>query len=154
MTYGDKLRDPRWQKRRLEIFQRDEFGCQSCFRTDSELQVHHKKYLKRHQPWEHPDDLLVTLCVGCHSEVTELKETIGMMLHDRGARSAFLDLVALLNFFPGETVILLSQFVSHPALFRKYFDLAYYGDGNNPEPNECVTPDIKEQPTTSEPPSQ
>lgn len=38
--YLEKLKDPRWQKRRLEIFQRDEFTCQVCFDTESTLHVH------------------------------------------------------------------------------------------------------------------
>ncbi len=27
MTYAEQLKDPRWQKRRLEILQRDEWRC-------------------------------------------------------------------------------------------------------------------------------
>ncbi len=27
--YASKLKDPRWQKKRLEILQRDDFACQS-----------------------------------------------------------------------------------------------------------------------------
>lgn len=27
-TYAEKLKDPRWQKRRLEIFERDDWTCQ------------------------------------------------------------------------------------------------------------------------------
>jgi 5-methylcytosine-specific restriction endonuclease McrA len=34
-TYGDKLKDPRWQKRRLEIFKRDEWTCQQCGDTET-----------------------------------------------------------------------------------------------------------------------
>lgn len=30
MTYSQKLRDPRWQKKRLEILERDSFTCQHC----------------------------------------------------------------------------------------------------------------------------
>ena len=29
-AYYRKLRDPRWQKRRLEIFARDDWTCQGC----------------------------------------------------------------------------------------------------------------------------
>lgn len=44
MGYSDKLKDPRWQKKRLEILTRDEWTCQICFDTESTLVVHHQKY--------------------------------------------------------------------------------------------------------------
>ncbi len=30
MTYSEKLRDPRWQKKRLQIFERDGWKCRVC----------------------------------------------------------------------------------------------------------------------------
>ena len=30
MGYSEKLKDPRWQKKRLEILERDNFRCQYC----------------------------------------------------------------------------------------------------------------------------
>lgn len=69
--YSEKLRDPRWQKRRLEIFERDKFTCQSCDRTDITLAVHHK-YYKDCEPWEYPNEALQTLCEVCHNTVTLL----------------------------------------------------------------------------------
>jgi hypothetical protein len=65
MTYSEKLRDPRWQKKRLQIFSRDGFKCISCNDPDTELQVHHLKY--QGEPWEAPDEFLITLCRHCHS---------------------------------------------------------------------------------------
>lgn len=35
------------------------------------LQVHHKKYIINHLPWEYEDDDLITLCNYCHAEVHE-----------------------------------------------------------------------------------
>lgn len=64
--YSQKLKDPRWQKKRLEILERDEWTCQRCFDTESTLAVHHRKYLPNTNPWEYPDDLLITLCENCH----------------------------------------------------------------------------------------
>lgn len=57
-------KDPRWQKRRLEIMERDGFACVACGDKESELHVHHKRY--RGQPWEAKDDDMQTLCVYCH----------------------------------------------------------------------------------------
>lgn len=80
-TYAQKLKDPRWQKKRLEIMNRDEFMCQSCQATESQLQIHHKIYLKKKMPWEMGDENLVTLCCDCHAAVTDLKDKIGALLH-------------------------------------------------------------------------
>lgn len=69
-TYRDKLRDPRWQKKRLEIFQRDAWTCQACGDKETELQVHHLAYSG--EPWEAQNDMLRTLCAPCHKLVTEI----------------------------------------------------------------------------------
>jgi hypothetical protein len=72
--YSEKLRDPRWQKKRLEILERDKFTCQYCGHDDLTLTVHHKTYNKKTEPWEYPDDMLITLCEGCHKDETEQRE--------------------------------------------------------------------------------
>jgi 5-methylcytosine-specific restriction endonuclease McrA len=64
--YIELLRDPRWQKKRLEIMQRDNFTCQLCGDTESPLNVHHKYYMYDKTPWEYPSNLLITLCEHCH----------------------------------------------------------------------------------------
>jgi hypothetical protein len=69
-AYLQKLRDPRWQKKRLEVMQRDGFTCQSCFDSESTLHVHHRWYVAG-EPWDAPLDALVTLCEGCHENETE-----------------------------------------------------------------------------------
>lgn len=70
MTYSEKLKDPRWQRKRLEVMQRDSFACQSCGDESSTLQVHHSYYLPKWMPWQYPEDSLITLCEGCHEEQT------------------------------------------------------------------------------------
>jgi hypothetical protein len=66
MTYADKLKDPRWQKKRLEILERDKWTCQSCFDNENTLMVHHYYYEKGLEPWEYDDNALVAWCVDCH----------------------------------------------------------------------------------------
>lgn len=66
--YAQKLRDPRWQKLRLEIMQRDSFACDYCRSTETTLNVHHRYYEKGKAPWEYPPESLVTLCEICHEE--------------------------------------------------------------------------------------
>lgn len=45
-TYFDFLSDPRWQQKKTEILQRDNFTCQHCGRQDRTLHVHHLLYNK------------------------------------------------------------------------------------------------------------
>lgn len=73
--YSEKLRDPRWQKRRLEIMQRDKFSCQFCMADDITLNVHHRWYERGKEPWEACDDALVTLCENCHKRETEARQS-------------------------------------------------------------------------------
>lgn len=65
-NYAELLKDPRWQMKRLEILQRDNFTCQHCGRKDKELHVHHTKYKRRAKPWEYDNKYLITLCKKCH----------------------------------------------------------------------------------------
>ena len=65
-SYQRLLRDPRWQKKRLQILARDQWTCQQCAARDKELQVHHRRYVAGQAPWEVPARALVTLCVTCH----------------------------------------------------------------------------------------
>ncbi|KKN50932.1 hypothetical protein LCGC14_0627970 [marine sediment metagenome] len=69
--YIEKLKDPRWQRKRLEIFERDGWKCQVCQDNLITLAVHHKVYLPNKEPWEYPDELLGTLCENCHTEEME-----------------------------------------------------------------------------------
>jgi hypothetical protein len=66
MTYSEKLKDPRWQKKRLEIFNRDNWTCLKCGSSTKTLVVHHLKY--KSDPWEIEDEFLKTLCEDCHNE--------------------------------------------------------------------------------------
>ena len=71
--YAEMLRSPLWQKKRLEIMQRDDFTCQHCGCKERELQVHHRAYHKGAKPWEYDDSELITLCNQCHEVETEVK---------------------------------------------------------------------------------
>lgn len=65
-TYSEKLKDPRWQRMRLEIFERDNWTCISCGDSTNTLHIHHKRYFKGCNPWEYDPNCLETLCVICH----------------------------------------------------------------------------------------
>ena len=64
---GLRYKDPRWQRKRLEILDRDNFACVACGATDKELHVHHIKYAA--ELWEADTDDLQTLCTACHSGI-------------------------------------------------------------------------------------
>ena len=72
-TYRDKLRDPRWQKKRLEIMNRDNWSCQSCGDKETNLQVHHKSYCAG-EPWDVQNHNLITYCERCHKDIEHKKK--------------------------------------------------------------------------------
>lgn len=91
-SYSEKLRDPRWQKMRLEILQRDNWTCQKCEDAETELQIHHKYYVGWNDPWECDPNTLVTLCKHCHEEEEGCKGMQDKLIN------TFLDI----GFFNGE----------------------------------------------------
>lgn len=72
MSYSDLLRDPRWQRKRLEIMQRDDFTCLECGDRTTTLNVHHTYYAKGRKPWEYENESLRTLCETCHADVSAI----------------------------------------------------------------------------------
>ena len=64
--YRKLLLHPSWQKKRLEILNRDGFACRICGDETSTLHVHHLHYVAGNAPWEYAEETLITLCDGCH----------------------------------------------------------------------------------------
>jgi len=87
MTYLEKLKDPRWQKKRLEIMQRDGFQCTCCGDTETEIHVHHSYYEFGKEVWEYPEESLFTLCSSCHYQHTlsqkRIKELMRTIQYDQ-----------------------------------------------------------------------
>lgn len=75
-TYSEKLLDPRWQKKRLLIFDRDDWKCTKCNKSKNTLHIHHEKYYKN--PWNIPNKYLKTLCELCHWNISNHKK-----VHDK-----------------------------------------------------------------------
>lgn len=88
--YSAKLRDPRWQKQRLKILSRDDFACQSCLDSESTLHVHHCYYEAGKEPWEYPEESLVTLCESCHAVETDIAYAEKQLLLKSLSRRGFL----------------------------------------------------------------
>lgn len=79
--YGEKLLDPRWQKKRLEVLKDNEFTCQYCGDKENTLHVHHLSYNINGNPWDVPQYALMCLCENCHkvehlSNLTALEKEI------------------------------------------------------------------------------
>jgi len=72
-SYAEKLKDPRWQRKRLEVMNRDAFTCRDCESKDKTLNVHHCFYEKG-DPWDTADQFLITVCEGCHKERHESED--------------------------------------------------------------------------------
>ncbi len=68
-AYSEKLRDPRWQRKRLEVMERDKWKCVACGAAEETLNVNHLRY--HGDPWDAPLDELETLCEPCHAKRTE-----------------------------------------------------------------------------------
>ena len=104
MDYAKSLRDPRWQKKRLRILERDQWTCRDTHKTDEELHVHHCWYAKG-GPWETPDEYLITLTKEAHKKRQNLearaKKALGMILantqNDYPYTGGQTDLEALVN---------------------------------------------------------
>lgn len=82
MNYSEKLKDPRWQKKRLEVLQRENFTCESCQSTTNTLHVHHKTYVFGNDPWDYPDTNFSVLCDFCHEYEEYYKEEVKGIIHD------------------------------------------------------------------------
>lgn len=73
MDYKELLKHPYWQKKRLEILQRDNFACVKCTDQFSNLQIHHLYYEANRFPWEYPNECFQTLCELCHEKAEFMK---------------------------------------------------------------------------------
>lgn len=66
MEFKDQYKHPNWQKKRLEALEESEFTCQRCFDGESQLHVHHKRYVSGRKVWEYNNTELEVLCDSCH----------------------------------------------------------------------------------------
>jgi len=112
-SYSAMYRDPRWQKKRLEIMERDEFRCCSCGATDKTLNVHHAYYEKGKKPWEYDNKMLLTLCEDCHEKWHEVMRRIHYEL--MGLKSSAMMLLLELVQVSGIEIVI-------ETVYRAYYD--------------------------------
>ncbi len=80
LKYHEQLQHPYWQRKRLEIMERDGFTCTVCKSTKNTLTVHHLCYLPETHIWEYDNELMVTLCKKCHDQITfDLAKVSGLI---------------------------------------------------------------------------
>jgi hypothetical protein len=85
-NYSDLLKDPLWQKKRLEIMHHDDFKCRDCGDSKKTLSVHHDIYIAGRMPWEYDEEnMLVTLCEDCHKQ----RHISVLVIEDRGCLSPY-----------------------------------------------------------------
>lgn len=123
-NYQRKLADPRWQKKRLKILERDFFACQICTDTETELQVHHTEYSG--EPWDASDENLKTLCAHCHKAETtanKIGDTLFMVFKKGGDFYARTKKGALLlGKIDDDKNLVLSMYVKKPMEFMTIID--------------------------------
>jgi len=80
MSFFEQYKSPEWQKKRLEALHAAEFSCQRCYDSESQLHVHHKRYVKGRKIWEYGVGELEVLCEMCHDYAHEEKDRISALL--------------------------------------------------------------------------
>lgn len=110
-AYLAKLRDPRWQKKRLQVLERDGWACQMCGDSENTLHVHHRYYSRGVEPWDYLNDVLVTLCAECHeAEGEAMREVEHDLIRALKLRFWASDLATL------TAALLANRYLSHPAV--------------------------------------
>lgn len=135
MNFKEQIKSPKWQKRRLEILNRDNFTCQACGATDETLHVHHIKYIKNKMYWDYPDEMLITMCDDCHDTEHSCKDDfIQDILRDLNSCGfTYIEICGMVNYI-FKKLILNSN--GAPKLLTDIFngdDLSYFkiGDVDN-----------------------
>ncbi|MDI9358558.1 MAG: hypothetical protein QM528_06400 [Phycisphaerales bacterium] len=61
---------PEWIAKSKAVKERDGNKCRCCGTTTKILHAHHRCYITKNgvqnNPWEYPNELLITLCEDCH----------------------------------------------------------------------------------------
>ncbi len=95
MSYQEKLIDPRWQKKRLMVFDRDEWRCQICGDKNEQLECHHACGYDGSEPWDYPSANLQTRCHTCHSleqfKMSKIRSFVEWKNGTDGRAKAFID---------------------------------------------------------------
>ena len=114
MAYGEKLKDPRWQKMRLEIFKRHGWACRWCHAKKRTLAVHHLWYETEAEPWEATPESLLTVCESCHQTEYDSRAKYEALLLEAIRRKGF-SFVGLMHFKDSVDSLLLNGMADYHA---------------------------------------
>lgn len=79
LDFSTQYRDPRWQKKRLEILQRRGFKCQHCKSETQQLHVHHCSYHNDSNIWDYEAHEYLVLCDKCHKHIHCLIDAVRVL---------------------------------------------------------------------------
>ena len=115
MTYAEQIKSPKWQKKRLNILDRDKYTCMSCFEEEKTLHVHHLAYHKNKSIWQYEDNELITLCEDCHKTISndfdQIKSIIQRNLTNTEESDCYLKLVKSLDNLPFWDISFITRFL-------------------------------------------
>ncbi len=72
--YEQLLDDVRWKFKADNIRIRDKHECRLCGAKNTQLDVHHIRYIYGREAWDYDDGDLVTLCHKCHEEIHDWQD--------------------------------------------------------------------------------
>jgi hypothetical protein len=67
-AYSEMLKRPEWQRFRLMVLNQAKWRCSRCKDVNSQLHVHHRRYIKYKLPWEYSMGNMECLCEACHAK--------------------------------------------------------------------------------------
>jgi hypothetical protein len=103
MTYAEKLKDPRWQRRRLELLEAANWKCCECEAADKTLHVHHNFYRSRTQPWDYPAHAYRVLCEDCHSAAESQRRELSDLIEQQYENDH--DIAAIIGFLKANKML-------------------------------------------------
>jgi hypothetical protein len=121
IDYKEQLKSPKWQKKRLEIMQRDNFTCQICGETEKQLHVHHLAYLPGRNIWDYSAQHLITVCEECHEFEHGKSEAynLSLLLQDIGCCGITIyEVTKLLEELVGDDSIMLTLIEAYEKTYK------------------------------------
>lgn len=126
MEFSEQIKDPRWQKKRLQVLELHDFKCEICGNTENELHVHHSRYIKNRMYWEYDNDVLMCLCSKCHERIHKKTQVVKEVKKDREKE---LGKILYKNFeepeFIVENLLRLKEIDGFENIFTYYIDAGY-----------------------------
>jgi len=101
---------------RLQILSRDEFSCTKCGDDSNTLHVHHRYYIRNKDPWDYPEQILITLCENCHKNEEEEKEETQKLIYQTLLGRGFLNY----------DIQMLSELIEAEVPFKRFWPSKWY----------------------------